>query len=311
MQADAVRETVRKAYGSIAAGQTSSGCCGGGSACGCTEASRAIGYSDEDLASVPEGSNLGLGCGNPQAIAALQAGERVLDLGSGAGFDAFLAAGQVGPAGSVIGVDMTPEMIARARANALKTSVGNVDFRLGEIERLPVADASVDVIMSNCVINLSPDKPAVFREAYRVLAPGGRLAISDMVATRPIPTEIAGDVAAYTGCIAGAALISDLERMLRDAGFDDVRIRPKDESRALVKEWAPDHRAEDFILSALIEAVKSDRRAGADAVPATGRSVESVAPACCDSTLLDVCCDQSAKSECCEAPAVSGGCGCK
>jgi arsenite methyltransferase len=260
MQADIIRDAVQKTYGEIAKGQVSGGCCNSGassSCCGPTpSSSRTLGYSDDDLANVPEGADLGLGCGNPQAIAALRSGERVLDLGSGAGFDAFLAARQVGPEGRVIGVDMTPEMIAKARRNAATVDLTNVDFRLGEIEHLPVSDASVDVIMSNCVINLSPDKPAVFREAFRVLAPGGRLAISDVVALAPLPETLAQDMAAYAGCIAGAALVADLERMLTSAGFVDVQIDVKAESRELVSGWMPGRSAEDYVASALIQAVK-------------------------------------------------------
>jgi SAM-dependent methyltransferase len=189
-------------------------------------------------------------------IAGLRPGERVLDLGSGAGFDAFLAAQQVGPTGHVIGVDMTPEMIERAKANAANTALAHVDFRLGEIEHLPVEDASVDVIMSNCVINLAPDKPAVFSEAFRVLAPGGRLAISDVVAIGDIPAAIAADPAAYAGCVAGAAPIAELERMIAAAGFEDIRIAVQAQSRTLIEEWSPGSGAERFVASALIEAVK-------------------------------------------------------
>jgi ubiquinone/menaquinone biosynthesis C-methylase UbiE len=178
-----------------------------------------IGYSEAELAAVPEGANLGLGCGNPQAIAALKPGETVLDLGSGAGFDCFLAARQVGPAGHVIGVDMTPEMIRRARDNAAKAGLANVEFRLGEIEYLPVADASVDVVISNCVINLSPEKLQVFREAFRVLRPGGRLALSDIVATAELPAAVRDDLTLFTGCMAGAAHIDELEQMLSEVGF--------------------------------------------------------------------------------------------
>ena len=253
-----IRAAVRQAYGAVATQKTQTGCCGtAASCCGPTgSSSRQLGYSDADLAAVPEGADLGLGCGNPQAIAALKPGERVLDLGSGAGFDAFLAARQVGPTGSVIGVDMTPEMIERARTNAATIGLDQVDFRLGEIERLPVEDDSVDVIMSNCVINLAPDKPAVFREAFRVLAPGGRLAISDVVAIGDLPAAIAADPAAYTGCIAGAAPTAELERMIGAAGFQHVRIAVQAHSRALVEEWSPESGAEDFVASALIEAVK-------------------------------------------------------
>ena len=210
--------------------------------------------------SAPEGADLGLGCGNPQAIAELQLGERVLDLGSGAGFDAFLAARQVGATGSVIGVDMTPEMIAKARGNISKTDLRNVEFRLGEIEHLPVANESVDVIMSNCVINLSTDKPAVFREAYRALAPGGRLAISDIVALREIPAAVRNDLEAYAGCVSGAALVAEVEGMLRGAGFENVRLDLKSNSNALVQGWSPG--AETLVASALIRATKPNGRVG-------------------------------------------------
>ena len=255
---DQIRAAVRQAYGAVATQEKQSGCCGGGSSCcGPTgSSSKQLGYTDADLAAVPEGADLGLGCGNPQVIAGLRPGERVLDLGSGAGFDAFLAAQQVGPTGHVIGVDMTPEMIDRAKANAAKTGLAHVDFRLGEIEHLPVEDASVDVIMSNCVINLAPDKPMVFREAFRVLAPGGRLAISDVVAIGDIPAAIAADPAAYTGCVAGAASVAELERMIAAAGFEDVRIAVQVQSRTLIEEWRPGSGAEQFVASALIEAVK-------------------------------------------------------
>jgi arsenite methyltransferase len=256
-----IRATVREAYGAIASQKQQSGCCGGGaSCCGPTgSSSRQLGYTDADLAAVPDGADLGLGCGNPQAIAGLKPGERVLDLGSGAGFDVFLAARQVGPTGGVIGVDMTPEMIERARANAAKIGVAHVDFRVGEIEQLPVDDGTIDVIMSNCVINLAPDKPAVFREAFRVLAPGGRLAISDVVAIGALPGAIAADPAAYTGCVAGAAPVSELQWMIADAGFEDVRIAVQVQSRTLIEEWRPGSGAEQFVASALIEAVKPAR----------------------------------------------------
>jgi len=297
---DKIRDTVRKAYGAVAT-REQAGCCSGPGCCGPGEsASRQLGYSDADLASVPEGADLGLGCGNPQAIAALKVGERVLDLGSGAGFDAFLAARQVGPTGYVVGVDMTPEMVARARANAAKAGFAQVDFRLGVIEQLPVDDGSVDVIMSNCVINLAPDKPAVFREAFRVLAPGGRLAISDMVAIGDLPAAIAEDPAAYTGCIAGAAPVADLERMIADAGFEHVRIAIRKDSRSLVEGWSPDTGAEQVVASALIEAVK----------PATRAAAVSSA-ACCDTVLLDTCCAPEDKPGCCGQSDEASSCGCQ
>lgn len=258
--AEQIRATVREAYGAIASQTQRGGCCSGGGGAGCCgptgTSSARLGYSDADMAAVPDGADLGLGCGNPQAIAALRAGERVLDLGSGGGFDAFLAARQVGPTGRVIGVDMTPEMIALARGNAAKTGLAHVDFRLGDIEHLPVEDAAVDVIMSNCVINLTPDKPAVFREAFRVLAPGGRLAISDMVAVGDLPTALANDPAAYTGCIAGAAPVATLEAMIAGAGFEHVRVTVQAHSRDLVEDWSPDSGASQIVASALIEAVK-------------------------------------------------------
>ncbi|HXI04314.1 MAG TPA: arsenite methyltransferase [Candidatus Saccharimonadales bacterium] len=255
---DEVRDSVRDAYAKIATRQ-SSGCCGGtapSAGKADDEKSVRLGYTKEDLASVPEGSNLGLGCGNPRAIAALGKGETVLDLGSGGGLDCFLAARQVGESGRVIGVDMTPEMISKARENARAAGFANVEFRLGEIEHLPVADASVDVILSNCVINLSPDKPAVYRDAFRVLKPGGRLAISDMVATADLPPEVLDDPALHSKCVAGAARVEQLESLLASAGFEKIRISPKDESREFVREWSPDLDASDFVLSASIEAVK-------------------------------------------------------
>ncbi|HEX5636888.1 MAG TPA: arsenite methyltransferase, partial [Gammaproteobacteria bacterium] len=220
------------------------------------------GYSTADANAVPEGANLGLGCGNPQAIAALQPGETVLDLGSGAGFDAFLAARAVGDKGRVIGVDMTHEMLAKARNNATSAGYTNVEFRLGEIEHLPVADASVNVIISNCVINLSPDKPQVFREAFRVLRPGGRLAISDIVASAELPEDVRHDLALYTGCMAGASPINVLEMYLRESGFADIRIQPKDTSREFIRDWAPGRKVEDYVVSASIEAIKPAIRQG-------------------------------------------------
>jgi SAM-dependent methyltransferase len=253
---DEVRSTVREHYGKVA--ESNAGCCGSMAGCcgSSPDASLALGYSAEDLASVPEGANMGLGCGNPQAIAALRAGETVLDLGSGGGFDCFLAAKQVGPTGRVIGVDMTPEMISKARGNAEKIHVKNVEFRLGEIEHLPVGDASVDAILSNCVINLSPDKRAVFVEAFRVLKPGGRLAISDVVAVKPSPEELRTQVASLSACIAGAASVETVEALLLAAGFGEVRVRVKPESRAFIAQWMPGSGAEDVIASATIEATK-------------------------------------------------------
>lgn len=251
---DAVRAAVREQYASVA-NSTATGCapscCGPGAS-----ASLALGYSPEDLASVPEGANMGLGCGNPQAIAALSPGERVLDLGAGGGFDCFLAARRVGPGGHVVGVDMTADMVSKARANASKLGATNVEFRLGEIEHLPVEDGTIDVILSNCVINLSPEKAAVYREAFRVLRPGGRLAISDVVAIAPMPDGLARDTAALTGCIAGAATIDTHIALLRAAGFESVAVTVRPESRAVVGSWMPGSGAEDYVASATIEATK-------------------------------------------------------
>ena len=251
-----IRDTVRKEYGKIgAAGNRAEGCCA--SACGSNQAedrSRKLGYSKKDLAKVPEGANLGLGCGVPQVIASLQPGETVVDLGSGGGFDCFLAADQVGESGKVIGVDMTPEMVSRARQNAQNTGIKNVEFRLGEIEHLPISDQSADVILSNCVINLAPDKESVYREAFRVLKPDGRLAIADVVATVELPDEIRNDLEAHTSCVAGAVEIGALEALLAEIHFDNIKIRPWDGSRELIREWRPDLKVEDYVVSATIEA---------------------------------------------------------
>jgi arsenite methyltransferase len=248
---DQVRAQVRTAYAKVAKGADgcSVGCCGTTG-----DGSLAMGYTEADLASVPEGSDLGLGCGNPQAIAALRPGETVLDLGSGAGFDCFLAASRVGRTGRVIGVDMTAEMVTKARDNARRVSATNVEFRLGEIEHLPVPDQSVDVIISNCVINLSPDKGAVFREAIRVLKPGGRLAISDVVATQTIPKEVAESVEALTGCVAGASPVGQVQALLAEAGFEGIKVDPRLDSAAVIAQCMPG--AESFLASAVIEARK-------------------------------------------------------
>lgn len=257
---DGIRAAVRRTYGGIASGETAGCCAPGVSCCGPrpaegTAADR-LGYSKEEILAVPTGADLGLGCGNPQAIASLKPGESVLDLGSGAGFDCFLAARSVGPAGHVLGVDMTAEMIAKARAHAARLGIANVEFRLGEIESLPVADDCVDVILSNCVINLSPEKARVFREAFRVLRPGGRLAVADIMRTAELPPEVAADLVAYGACVAGAASVEEVENLLREAGFTDVRVRPKEASLSFIREWTPGRDAADYVVSATIEAVK-------------------------------------------------------
>lgn len=220
MRQEEIKEKVRAGYAETAKGSRS--CCGGADSA--TAVSKKIGYTDAELQAVPEGANLGLGCGNPVALATLKAGEAVLDLGSGAGFDAFLAAHEVGKGGKVIGVDFTPEMIAKARENCRKGRFDNVEFRLGEIEHLPVADRSVDVVMSNCVINLVPDKARAFSEAFRVLKPGGRMMISDIVLLEELPASVKGSVEAYVGCLAGAMLQHDYLAAIERAGFEEVRI---------------------------------------------------------------------------------------
>ncbi len=256
---DEIRTAVRERYGTVARNQgpdcgCSASCCSASTTA--DQKSVAMGYTAEDVASAPEGANLGLGCGNPQAIASLKPGETVLDLGSGGGFDCFLAARAVGAQGRVIGVDMTADMIALSRKSAQKAGYANVDFRLGEIEHVPVANSSVDVIISNCVINLSPDKPQVFSEAFRVLKNGGRLAVSDVVASADVPETLRGDLASVSACVGGASSVDELHGMLEEAGFQSIRIKPKEESRSFIKDWSPDQGIENLVLSATIEAVK-------------------------------------------------------
>jgi SAM-dependent methyltransferase len=215
-----------------------------------------IGYNDQELSTVPEGANLGLGCGNPVAIAGLKPGETVLDLGSGAGFDAFLAARQVGLDGKVVGLDMTDEMLFKAQQNAARGGFVNVEFVKGKIEEIPLEDGSVDVIISNCVINLSPEKSSVFDEAFRVLKPGGRLEVSDIIATAELPEEVRNDMASVSSCIGGAALESDVSDMLGSAGFEEIRIERKAESREIMKAWGLDDEIAGKVVSAYIRAVK-------------------------------------------------------
>jgi SAM-dependent methyltransferase len=269
LEADQTRNIVRDHYANISTkgGSCAPGCCGSVPA----DQSLSLGYSEADLAAVPEGADLGLGCGNPNAIAALKPGETVLDLGSGGGFDCFLAARAVGPTGKVIGVDMTPEMITRARENASKIKATNVDFRLGEIEHLPVADGTVDAILSNCVINLSPEKESVFSEALRVLKPGGRLAISDVVAIAPIPPELQTQAAALAGCISGASPLDELKDMLTRVGFVNIEVTIKPNSAAIVDSWLEG--ASKFIASATIEARRAD--------PNAPKASSCCEPSCC------------------------------
>ena len=234
---------VREEYGKIA--QQGGTCCGPSSCCGGPtpdEVAAAIGYGSNDLKGLPEGANLGLSCGNPTALASLSPGEFVVDLGSGAGFDVFIAARKVGPAGHVIGVDMTPEMIMKARENAQafrdSTGLENVEFRLGELEHLPMADASVDIVISNCVINLSPDKPQAWREIARVLKPGGRVAVSDLALLKPLPEAARESVTALVGCIAGAVLVEDTEEMMKAAGLVDPAFETKSDYIDSMSEWS-------------------------------------------------------------------------
>jgi len=267
-----VRQKVREGYTEIAKG--------GGSCCGSDRKSsddlvHQIGYATDELSVVPEGANMGLSCGNPTAIASLKPGEVVLDLGSGGGFDVFIAASKVGPTGRAIGVDMTPEMLAKARRNIetyrKQTGSDNVEFRLGEIEHLPVADASVDVVISNCVINLSPDKPQVWREIVRVLKPGGRVAVSDLALLKPLPVGIRDMVEALIGCVAGAVLVEETERMIRDAGLTNIELVSKPDYiqakadwndplyRKIMEHLPADAEPKDYITSLAVSARKPSR----------------------------------------------------
>lgn len=258
-----IREFVRTRYGAIAEqADEGAGCCGQAAATCCGAAptertySEKLGYTPEEIASAPAGADLGLGCGNPVAIASIRPGETVLDLGSGAGFDCFLAARQLAGTGHVIGVDMTPAMLTKARANARRGGFTNVEFRLGEIEALPVADASVDLILSNCVVNLSPEKSRVWREAFRVLKPGGRLAIADVVAMRPLPAELRGKLDAICACVGGATPVDDLRAQLTAAGFARIEIAPRESSREYIRHWTEAAEVSDYVVSAAITAWK-------------------------------------------------------
>jgi SAM-dependent methyltransferase len=255
---DFVRQNVRARYAGVA--KSMSGCCGGNNSGCCSsnpKESEKVGYSAQEVNAVPDGANMGLGCGNPQLIASLKTGETVVDLGSGGGFDSFLASKKVGASGRVIGVDMTPDMISKARRNAEKGGFDNVEFRLGEIENLPVADNSVDVIMSNCVINLSPDKQRVFHEAYRILRKNGRLAISDVLAIAQMPDSLKKDNDSLCSCISGATKKEEIEKMLLLAGFINIAVTLKPESREFIRDWAPGSGAERFVCSADITGYKN------------------------------------------------------
>ncbi len=260
---ESIRKKVRERYAGISPGRESScgsACCGGieegsGACCDAKACATDLGYSPEDLAGLPDGANLGLGCGNPTALLSLHPGETVLDLGSGGGVDCFLAAERVGPDGHVIGVDMTPDMVARARASARRSGRSTVEFRLGEMEHLPVADASVDVVISNCVINLAPDKAPVYREAFRALRPGGRLAVSDMVARRPVPEEARRDLQRWSSCSSGALTVAETSRVLRAAGFVEVRVESARPDETLPLIGGPDNLG---IVPASIRALKPE-----------------------------------------------------
>jgi len=264
---DSHRQEVREAYTKVANASTDKNSTGiESSCCGVSDddaintlCSSRLGYSESEIENAPSGADMGLGCGNPRAIASLQKGEVVVDLGSGGGFDCFLASHEVGSTGQIIGIDMTPDMLSKARNNAVKGKFSNVEFRLGEIEHLPVANNTADVIISNCVINLSPNKEQVFKEAFRILKLGGRLAISDVIATVELPEEMRNDPALIAGCMGNASLISDLEEMIKAAGFEDVKIHPKDESKDFIRDWAPDHNITDYVVSASIEGIKPNK----------------------------------------------------
>jgi len=261
-----VKKAIREAYGQIA--ERDRGCCCGTGKANARKSAESVGYSEEELKAAPEGANLGLGCGNPTAIAGLKAGETVLDLGSGAGFDCFLAAREVGPGGKVIGVDMTPEMVEKARSNARGNGFENVEFRLGEIENLPVADNSVDVVISNCVINLSSEKGRVFEEIKRVLKPGGRAAITDIALLKELPGKLRESVEAHVGCVAGAVPLDDYRRLVESSGLRDVKITAERDSccidpdtedplgRAILEGLEPGESLGDYLASVQVEARK-------------------------------------------------------
>ncbi len=264
MDKEKTQKIVKEAYGKTAQKQKSCGCCGPDT----SQYAKSIGYTDEELKSVPEESNLALGCGNPTALASLKEGEVVLDLGSGAGFDCFLAANRIGPKGKVIGVDMTPEMIEKARENAKNNGIENVEFRPGEIESLPVEDNSVDVVISNCVINLSADKPSVFQEIYRVLKPGGRVAISDIALLKELPQKIRENAEAYVSCLAGAILVDEYKKLVESSGLKEIKITEKNVSgcvetdtqdplgQAILEGLEEGESLEGYVVSLYVEGLK-------------------------------------------------------
>lgn len=272
MNSEQTKQIVRKKYGEIALKNGPVSCCGpSAQECGCM--SGQIGYSEEELASLPTGADLGLGCGNPIALASLKGGETVLDLGSGAGIDCFLAAKQVGESGRVIGVDMTPEMLSKARKNAEKVNATNVEFRLGEIEHLPVSDQSVDLVISNCVINLVPEKNKVFADIFRVLKPGGRMMISDIVLEKELPETMAQSIHAYIGCIAGAIMADDYLALIKEAGFEDIEIVQRTGNIAEI--WLDSEVASELLTEADI----TRERAREIAASITSIKVQGIKPA--------------------------------
>lgn len=277
METKDIKKSVRESYGKIAKQESS--CCGPESSCGpmtscggtgvATEVSKGLGYTDEDINKVPDGANLGLGCGNPIALASLKEGETVLDLGSGAGFDCFLAANKVGEKGKVIGVDMTPEMIEKARGNAKKDNYSNVEFRLGEIDNLPVADNTIDIVISNCVINLAPKKSRVFEEAYRVLKPGGRIMISDIVLLKQLPENILNSIEAYVGCISGAIKMEDYLKAMEDAGFK--KVEKLEETTFAVDNYIDSESIKDTIKDITLDTEEAEK-----IIKDTGNSIASI-----------------------------------
>lgn len=261
-QNESIKKSVRSAYGSVAEANNQKESCGNSrSCCGVSKKPdedyfKELGYSKEEIDSLPEGCNMGLGCGNPQTMISLKKGESVLDLGSGGGIDVFLAARQVGDKGMVYGVDMTPEMVSKSRENAKKSGYDNVKFLLGEIEHLPLPNSSIDVIISNCVVNLSTDKKDVFKESFRVLKEGGRIAISDIIALKPLPDKMVKNEELYCNCISGAITIEKLKSTLSQAGFTEISVEPDPSSRMYIKDWVPGSDSENYVVSAKITAIK-------------------------------------------------------